>query len=197
MGGIIHSYTKCGSMFCSTKNKKVIRMIERKEEDVLKDQITVLLIIDVLLAVIIAGIFLITIPQQERPYNPCMFFGSFNATKTSDGWVIKGYAYMGKINNSTEGYYFDHKVELSHLHYSVDNHSNGHIYERGYISSIKNKTSSLGIVFYDVDNNGILSKGDYMFIPRIEENSMNHPRSGDYVIFGYDGCDCVSVVHLP
>ncbi len=142
-------------------------MIER-EEEILKKQIIVLIVINSLLVLIIGGIFLVTIFQQERYHHPDVFTASFNVTKTHDGWIIKIYAGIKRYNGSGD-YHGDYKVELSHLYYVVYNISNGHIYEKGYISSIKNTPSSLGIVFYDEDNNGILSKGDYMFIPRIDE----------------------------
>ena len=174
----------------------MIRTIE-KEKEILKKQIIVLIIINSLFALIIAGIFFITFIQQERYYHSDVFIASFNATKTHDGWIVSNVQAWIKRYNCSGDYYVDDKVELSHLYYVIYNVSNEHIYEKGYISSIKNTSSSLGVVFYDVDNNGILSKGDYMFIPTAVENSENYPHSGDRVVFSYDGCECASGVELP
>ena len=165
----------------------------------IKKQIKILKIINIILLICIAfTIYLMAVEyyeyQQEKP--PDIFRGFFNVTKTPDGWIIKGYAYILKPNSTGAYSYIDRKVELSHLRYDVDNNSNDYVYESGYISSIVNKPSPLGIVFYDVDNNGLLSKGDYMFIPR-KGNSTNYPHSGDKVIFMYDGCDGAFVVGLP
>ena len=172
-------------------------MIEREDkkmkEKIIK-HIVALLITDILIVgVFIAYIFFVA--QQAKHhyyYHPNYFMGSFNATKTSDGWIIRGYAYISCYNSTA-----DCNVELSHLHYLVYNSSKGYIYEEGYVISIKNKPSPLGIVFYDVDNDNILSEEDYMFIPSKNESSVNHPHSRDVVIFAYDNCVGSADVYLP
>ena len=120
-------------------------------------------------------------------YNPCerasIFICDVNVTSASDGWIItlKAEAYDNYVN---------YNIKLSKLYYIIYNYSQTermYIYEEGYVSSIKNKPSPLGVIFYDVDNDNLLSDEDYMFIPKHENNStLKYPHSGDYIFFRHN-----------
>ncbi len=115
---------------------------------------------------------------------PNLFEYSLNINKTADGWIIKVHGWLEIYNRMTGKYDKNYRVELSKLLYAIYNTS--HFYEERYVSSIKNKSSPFGIIFYDVDNNNLLSDGDYMFIPMLK-NSSNYVHSGDFVEFRYNG----------
>ncbi len=105
-----------------------------------------------------------------------------------------------QYNDSTGKYYKNSIVELSKLLYAVYNITSGYVYENGLVGSIKNKTSSIGIIFHDVDDNNLLSDEDYMFIPLKNINNGNYPHSGDAVVFRYSNAIMAGeqdIVKLP
>ena len=114
-----------------------------------------------------------------------IFVYNVNISTTSDGWIVKLCAWV-RVYTDEQHYYDKYNIKLSKIIYIIVNYSDhyGSIYEDGYLISIKNKPSPLGIIFYDVDNDNLLSDEDYMFIPKHENNStLKYPHSGDYIFF--------------
>lgn len=153
-------------------------------------------IVIVFIFILFAVFYSFSLIQPPRGH-PCKFNSIFNVTKTSDGWVIKGHAWIMQYNESSGEYYKNYSVELSKLSYAVYNVTTGYVYDKGTVKSIKNKTSPIGIIFHDADGNDLLSQEDCMVIPLKNVSGENYPHSGDRVVFSYDGCECASGVELP
>ena len=118
---------------------------------------------------------------------PNLFVYSLNVNKTSEGWVIKLHGWLEICNQLTGRYDKSYEILLSKLQYTIYNTS--HFYEERYVSSIKNKASPYGVIFYDADNDSRLSDADYMFILQMNgtSNSTIYPHSGDFIYFHYMG----------
>lgn len=98
-------------------------MGSNKREELQSSDIAAIIIMIIILG-ILADIAFYAIFIYQPPCTGNKFIIFLKATKTSNGWIIKGYGWIEKYNQNTGKYEKDYRVELSKLYYKVFNVSN-------------------------------------------------------------------------